>query len=154
MENLFVPENLVLQKDGSVKPRDYGKDIKPKENETFTEFYTRYHKELSHLKDYQKNMQIPYEQQKELYKVQIFSMPTKITQKEEAECLQPRLMFEKLFLEKEVALKYATNKIKQQSVGYYYSKDNLSSRQYKFSYIIIHGTDDVETKSAINGKII
>ena len=154
MQDLFVPNNLVLQKDGSVKPKDFAKEIVPEKDESFIHFYNRMDKELAHLKSYERGMWIPYFQEQKLYKVIITSCPTHLTQKEEDECLEPRVIFTKYFLEKETALQWATNKIKQQSIACYYSKDNPHSRQYKFSYEIIHNADDILEASAINGKLI
>lgn len=154
MSDLFIPNNLVLQKDGSVKPRDFAKEIVPEKDEDLIHFYNRMEVELAHLKSYEKGMWIPYEQERKLYKVIITSSPTHPTQKEEDECLQPRVLFTKWFLEKGTALQWAINKIKQQSVAVYYSKENPHSRQYKFSYAIIHNGDDVLEGTAINGKVI
>ena len=150
----LLPNNLVLQKDGSVKPRDFAKEIVPEKDENLIHFYNRMEAELAHLKSYEKGMWIPYEQERKLYKVIITSCPTHLTQKEEDECLQPRVMFTKYFLEKGIALQWAINKIKQQSIAAYYSKENPHSRQYKFSYAIIHNGDDVLEGTAINGKVI
>ncbi len=154
MQDLFIPNNLVLQKDGSVKPRDFAKEIVPGKDESFIHFYNRMEAELAHLKSYEKGMWIPYEQERKLYKVIITSSPTHLTQKEEDECLEPRVIFTKYFLEKGTALQWATNKIKQQSIACYYSKDNPHSRQYKFTYSIIHNGDDVLEASAVNGRIL
>ena len=154
MQDLFIPNNLVLQKDGSVKPRDFSKEIVPEKDESFIHFYNRMEAELAHLKSYEKGMWIPYSQEQKLYKVIITSCPTHLTQKEEDECLEPRVLFTKYFLEKGTALQWATNKIKQQSIACYYSKDNPHSRQYKFTYSIIHNGDDVLEASAVNGRIL
>lgn len=154
MQDLFIPSNLVLQKDGSVKPRDFGKEIVPEKDEDLIHFYNRYEKELSHLKPYERGMWIPYEQERKLYKVIITSSPTHLTQKEEDECLQPRVIFTKWFLEKGTALQWAINKIKQQSIAIYYNKENIYNRQYKFTYIIVHDMDDIIQGTAINGKVI
>ena len=151
--DLFVPDNLDLHKDGSVTPHDFGKKIVPNDNESFSDFYKRYEREMAKLKSYERGRWIPYEQERLLYKVQIFCIPTKLTQQEEDEQLAPRLMYEKWFLHRENAIRFAKNKIKQQSIGYYYSKDNPHRRQYAFFYIIIH-KGEMETAKAINGKII
>lgn len=153
--DLFLPRNLELQKDGSVKPKDMTKHIVPLKGETFGEFYKRFIKETAHLKDYERNRQIPLFQKKELYWVQIYSEPTHLTQKEQDECLAPRLMFEKLFIGQDIADKWAENKIKQQSIACYYSKYNPTKRQYKFSYFITNDKEKVYIcEEAINGKII
>lgn len=151
--DLFIPKNLDLHKDGSVTPHDFTKHITPHEDESLSEFYKRYEQELAKLKPYEQGRWIPYEQERLLYKVQIFCTPTKLTQKEEDKQLSPRLMYEKWFLTRESAIRFAKNKIKQQSIGYYYSKENPHRRQYAFFYIIIH-KGDIETAKAINGKII
>ena len=143
----LLPNNLVLQKDGSVKPRDFAKEIVPEKDENLIHFYNRMEAELAHLKSYEKGMWIPYEQERKLYKVIITSCPTHLTQKEEDECLQPRVMFTKYFLEKGIALQWAINKIKQQSIAAYYSKENPHSRQYKFSYTIIHNDFSINSSS-------
>lgn len=152
--DLFLPKNLELQKDGSVTPKDFMKDVIPLPNEKFNEYYKRYWKIASNLKDYEVNKQIPLEQQKSLYKVEIEAFPTKLKQKEEDEGLIPKVIIVKWFLNLESAKNWATNKIKQQSIACYYSKDNPHSRQYKFTYSIIHNGDDVIKASAINGRII
>ena len=154
MDNMFIPYNLVQDKDGSVSPRNFTSHIVPKENETFIEFSKRYEKETSCLKDYEKYMFIPEEQKQKLFKVEITKIPTKLTQSEIYEQLQPQVMFTKYFLEKEDAIKWGTNKIKQQSIALYYSKENKCSRQYMVTYNIIHGIDNVISKNAINGKIV
>ena len=153
--DLFLPRNLELQKDGSVKPKDMTKHIVPLKGEIFTEFYKRFIKETENLKDYEKERRIPLSQKKELYWVKIYSEPTHLTQKEQDECLAPRLMFEKFFLERDIADRWAENKIKQQSIGYYYSKNNPNKRQYKFSYTITNDKEKVYIKEeAVNGKIV
>lgn len=155
MSDLFIPNNLVLQKDGSVKPRDFAKEIVPEKDESFIHLYNRMEAELAHLKSYERGMWIPYFQEQKLYKVIITSCPTHLTQKEEDECLQPRVIFTKYFLEKETALQWATNKIKQQSIACYYSKYNPMKRQYKFSYFITNDKEKVYIhEEAVNGKII
>lgn len=154
MDNMFIPYNLVQDKDGSVSPRNFTSHIVPKENETFIEFSKRYEKETSGLKDYEKYMFIPEEQKQKLFKVEITKIPTKLTQSEIYEQLQPQVMFTKYFLEKEDAIKWGTNKIKQQSIALYYSKENTHNRQYRVTYNIIHGIDNVISKNAINGKIV
>ena len=154
MDNMFIPYNLVQDKDGSVSPRNFTSHIVPKENETFIEFSKRYEKETSGLKDYEKYMFIPEEQKQKLFKVEITKIPTKLTQSEIYEQLQPQVMLTKYFLEKEDAIKWGTNKIKQQSIALYYSKENKYNRQYRVTYNIIHGIDNVISKNAINGKIV
>lgn len=154
MQDLFLPNNLELEKDGSVYPKDFMKDIQPLPNEEFDQYYKRYWQIASKLKDYEVGGYIPIFQQKTLYKVEISRIPTKLTWAEEDSCLEPKLVIVKWFLNLESAKKWATNKIKQQSVGFYYSKDNPHSRQYKFTYSIIHNGDDVIEESAINGKFI
>ena len=154
MSDLFLPNNLELQKDGSVKPKDFTKDITPRKDETFYDFYKRFNAECSQLKDYELGKYIPDHQKKMLYGVKIVCLPTRLTQKEQDKQLSERLMFEKYFLYDKDALKYAKNKIKQQSIGYYYSKDNPSGRQYRFTYYINHENDDTISESAVNGKIL
>ena len=56
MQDLFVPNNLVLQKDGSVKPKDFAKEIVPEKDESFIHFYNRMDKELAHLKSYERGI--------------------------------------------------------------------------------------------------
>lgn len=153
--DLFLPRNLELQKDGSVKAKDMTKHIVPLEGESFKDFYKRFIKETADLKDYERNCQIPLFQKKELYLVQIYSEPAYLTQKEQDEGLAPRLMFEKFFIDQDVANKWANNKIKQQSIGCYYSKNNPTKRQYKFSSFIENKKEKVYIhEEAINGKII
>lgn len=155
MDNMFIPYNLVQDKDGSVSPRNFTSHIVPKENETFSQYYKRYWEEVRklNLKDYEIHKFIPDWQKKELYKVLITKYPTKLKQIEEDWVLDPQLMYEKFFLTLQDAQKWAKNKIKQQSVGYYYSKDNPTRRQYKFTYNIIHGSDNVISEDAVNGKL-
>lgn len=153
--DLFLPDNLELQKDGSVKAKDITKHIVPLKGETFTEFYKRFIKETENLKDYERDRRIPSFQKKELYWVQIYSEPTHLTQKEQDELIAPRLMFEKFFIDQDVADKWAENKIKQQSIACYYSKYNPMKRQYKFSYVITNDKEKVYIhEEAVNGKII
>lgn len=153
--DLFLPRNLELQKDGSVKAKDMTKHIVPLKGETFSEFYKRFIKETADLKDYERDRIIPSFQKKELYWVQIYSEPTHLTQKEQDKCLAPRLMFEKFFLEQDTADKWAENKIKQQSIACYYSKYNPTKRQYKFYFVISNEKEKVYIEEeAINGKVI
>ena len=151
--DLFIPRNLDLHEDGSVTPHNFIAGMMPKEGETLTEFNKRYEEATKGLKPYEKGMWIPYEQERNLYKISIYSQPVHPTKEEEDSWNACTLIAEKLFLEEENALKYARNKIKQQSVGYYYSKYNPNKRKYKFFYNLIHNGNLV-TESAINGKII
>lgn len=151
---LFIPNNLVMNKDGSVSPKDFTKEIVPFENETLTEFYKRYEKETANLKPYEKGMWIPYNQQKELYNIIITEIPSNMTQKEEDECLQPRIIYDKFFLDKDVALKYGKNKIKQQSIACYYRKTNTNNRSYTYYCTLLRGAEDPIVFSAKNGKLV
>lgn len=153
--DLFIPRNLDLHEDGSVTPHDFGKNITPKDNESLSEYSERYNKELSDLKDYERNKVIPDAQKKELWQVKIYKEPTHKTVEEDKQSFNSTLMFDKLFLEKDKATKWAENKIKQQSIGCYHSKDNPHSRQYKVTAIVV--CDNEKTKirqEALNGKII
>lgn len=153
--DLFIPRNLDLHEDGSVTPHDFGKDITHKDNESLSEYSERYNKELADLKDYEYNKVIPEAQRKELWQVKIYKEPMKKTVEEDKQAFNLTLMFEKLFLEKDKATKWAENKIKQQSIGYYYSKDNPHSRQYKFIAIVVCDKENTKIKQeALNGKIV
>lgn len=151
--DLFTPRNLDLHEDGSVTPHDFGKDVQHKDNESLSEYADRYNKSLSDLEDYEYNKVIPEFQKEELWNVRVYKEPTHKTIEEDQRVFNSDLMYEKWFLERENAIRFAKNKIKQQSIGYYYSKENPHRRQYAFFYIIIH-KGEMETAKAINGKII
>ena len=152
--DLFVPSNLDLHEDGSVTPHNFTKDLIPFDSETISEYNKRYLEATKDLKPYERGMWIPYDQERKLYKVIITYAPKHLTQKEIDECLQPQVYITKFFLEKETALTWAKNKIKQQSIACYYNKNNKYHRQYVCGYTIIHGSDDVIEGTAINGKIV
>lgn len=57
MQDLFLPNNLELHRDGSVIPRDFTKDFRsPKDGESFTVYAKELSKFLSNLKDYENTM--------------------------------------------------------------------------------------------------
>lgn len=154
MTNFGLPRNLVVKEDGSVYARDFTKDIVAFEWETLTEYQERFKKETEHLKDYELHMVIPEEQLEKLYKVIITFIEAKPTINNEDSWFEEEPLLERLFINKESAIKFARNKIKQQSVACYHSKYNPYKKQYKYKYVIIHKTDDIITESAISGKII
>lgn len=153
MEDLFLPSNLVLNKDGSVSPKDFYETLPlPEENESFTEYGKRINKIISNLKDYERDMYIPIEQKKMLYEVIFFRQLVYITPKDEQQGNHLTETTEvKYFPELKRAKEYAKNHIKQKTIACLNIKNK---RYYKYSFMIIHNNFVIEEDSAKRGKLI
>lgn len=153
MQDLFLPNNLELHKDGSVTPRDFTKDFhQPNEGESFTAYAKELGRFLSNLKDYERDMYIPIEQEKMLYRVDFNYSFVKPTQEEvDTNNNHSATFTAKYFLELKDAKKFAENFIKQKSVACYYAGDK---RARKYHYYIIHENFVVYEGIAVRGEII
>ena len=153
MQDLFLPNNLELHKDGSVTPIDFTKNFRnPKDDESFTAYAKELSKFLSNLKDYERDMYIPIEQKKILYRVDFNYSLLKLTMQEEDNLEHWGNTFTaKYFLELNDAKKYAQNYVKQQSVACFYRNNK---RAYKYHYYILKGNDIIDEGEAVQGKLM